>query len=96
MSTPAAAAYAAAQQPAPTHTPLGQRELTHADRCDQCGAAAYARVESYETTLQLMFCGHHFTALEKYFPADLYEILDERKHLRAAVKAQANYANGVG
>ena len=32
-------------------------ELTAADRCDECGAQAYIRVEL--ATGELLFCGHH-------------------------------------
>jgi hypothetical protein len=92
MSTPAAEAYTKAQQPVWTPPAQIGRVLTHADRCDQCGAAAYVRTEAYETTFSLLWCAHHFTEHEGngHFPATLYEILDERPHLKAAVHAQAN------
>lgn len=32
-------------------------QLTAADRCDECGAQAYIRVEL--STGELLFCGHH-------------------------------------
>jgi hypothetical protein len=32
-------------------------ELTAADRCDECGAQAYIRVEL--ASGELLFCGHH-------------------------------------
>ena len=93
MSTPAAEAYAKAQE-VPVWTPPAQigRVLTHLDRCDQCGAAAYVRTESYYTTFQLLWCAHHFTEHERngHFTEATHSILDERSFLRAAVKAQAN------
>lgn len=99
MTTPAAEAYQQkAQQsyPAPTHTGLGLRELDHSDRCDVCGAQAWVRTESNYSTLQLTWCAHHYNEVEQHFSEATHTITDERNHLRAAVKAQANYANGVG
>jgi len=96
MSTPAAEAFRKTRQQyvPPTHTALGLRELNHADRCDQCGAQAYARTEALDTTLPLLWCAHHFTENEHHFPTTTHAILDERPHLLAAVKAQASYADG--
>lgn len=37
--------------------PEATTELTAADRCDECGAQAYIRVEL--ATGELLFCGHH-------------------------------------
>ena len=37
--------------------PQEQTELTAADRCDECGAQAYIRVEL--AAGELLFCGHH-------------------------------------
>lgn len=90
MSTPTAETYAKLQTP-PTAPAIIGRELTHADRCDQCGAAAYVRTESYESTFQLMFCGHHYTEHEAngHFSPATHAILDERRFLKSAVKAQA-------
>lgn len=93
MTTPAAEAYNKYREPAPSPAPqIIGRTLTHADRCDQCGAAAYVRTESYITTHQLMWCAHHFTEHERngHFSEKTHEILDERPHLKAAVHAQAN------
>jgi len=91
MSTPAAEAYSQSlNKPlVPPSTQIG-RVLTHADRCDQCGAAAYVRAEAYYSTLALMFCGHHFTEHERngHFSAETHTILDERPYLIASVKAQ--------
>lgn len=53
--------------PAPIAEPrAAERELTHADRCDSCGARAFGIAEITRltavgaTTSELMFCGHHF------------------------------------
>jgi len=92
MSTAAAEAYNRFKAPQPVWAPPLQpaRELTHADRCDQCGAAAYVRAEAYYSTLALMFCGHHFTEHERngHFSPETHTILDERPYLIASVKAQ--------
>lgn len=90
MSTPAAEAYAKAQEPpAPAGRP-GERELNHSDRCDQCGSAAYVRTESLYSMLTLLFCGHHFSEHERHghFTPETHLILDERSFLTASVKAQ--------
>lgn len=39
-------------------TALATAPLTNADRCDRCGAQAYARVV-LATGGDLLFCGHH-------------------------------------
>lgn len=91
MSTPAAEAFAKTRKhyPAPTTTQLGTRELTHADRCDVCGHAAWVRTESNYSTLQLTWCAHHYGEVEHHFSAATHTITDERAFLRKAVKAQA-------
>ena len=86
MSTPAAQAYAQAQQTA--HTQLGLRTLD-GETCDRCGHAAYVRTESHYSTLHLTWCAHHYTEVEQHFSAATHEITDERPHLHWAVKAQA-------
>ena len=90
MTTPAAQAYANAlgRYPAPVTRQLG-RELSHTDRCDKCGHAAYVRTESHASTLQLMWCAHHFSEVEKHFPTSTHFVLDERPFLKRAVKAQS-------
>lgn len=40
-----------------TITVLERSQLTHADRCDRCGAQAFIR--AVFTTGELTFCGHH-------------------------------------
>lgn len=37
--------------------PAQTAELTASDRCDECGAQAYIRVEL--ASGELLFCGHH-------------------------------------
>lgn len=92
MTTPAAEAYAKAHQPypAPVTRNLGTQELTHADRCDtgSCGAQAWVRTESNHSTLQLLWCSHHYGAVEHLFNEETHTITDERPFLKAAVKAQ--------
>ena len=39
------------------------KNLTVNDRCDQCGGQAYVSVTGISG--DLMFCGHHFTKIEK-------------------------------
>jgi len=91
MTTPAAEAYRNAMNkplmPAPATGTT--QELTHADRCDSCGAQAWVRTEALYSTLQLMWCAHHFTELEHHFPDSTHNVLDERPFLQRAVKAQA-------
>lgn len=46
------------------NTALSQRALTALDRCDRCGAQAYVNVSVTDTSLDLMFCGHHWKKVE--------------------------------
>ena len=39
------------------------KSLNVNDRCDQCGGQAYVSVTGISG--ELMFCGHHFTKIEK-------------------------------
>ena len=39
------------------------KNLNVSDRCDQCGGQAYVSVTGISG--ELMFCGHHFTKIEK-------------------------------
>lgn len=92
MTTPAAEAYAKAMNaPLPTIQANGQtgQTLTHADRCDVCGHAAWVRTESNYSTLQLTWCAHHYAEVEHHFNAATHIITDERPFLHRAVKAQA-------
>ena len=36
-----------------------EEPLTARDRCDRCSAAAKVRVFMKDSTLELLFCGHH-------------------------------------
>lgn len=89
MSTPAAEAYAKTQQPFPVPIVMLDQTLTHADRCDVCGAQAWVRTESHYSTLQLTWCGHHYAEVEQHFNNHTHVVTDERRFLVAAVKAQA-------
>lgn len=44
-----------------TMTTTENLDLTAADRCDRCGAAALVRV-TLSSGGELLFCGHHATA----------------------------------
>ncbi|MBC6447667.1 MULTISPECIES: DUF7455 domain-containing protein [Actinokineospora] len=46
-----------------TTTTLTRPELTAADRCDRCGAAAQVRAV-FPSGGELLFCGHHARAHE--------------------------------
>ncbi|GAA2967648.1 MULTISPECIES: DUF7455 domain-containing protein [Actinokineospora] len=46
-----------------TTTTLTRQELTAADRCDRCGAAAQVRAV-LPSGGELLFCGHHARAHE--------------------------------
>lgn len=45
----------------PTTTAEPLAKLTAHDRCDRCGARAQTRVR-LRSTLELLFCTHHYTA----------------------------------
>lgn len=91
MTTPAAEAFARTRKhyPTPITTQLGTQTLTHADRCDVCGHQAWVRTESNYSTLQLLWCGHHYAEVEHHFSHATHVITDERAFLQRAVKAQA-------
>jgi hypothetical protein len=96
VSTPAAEAYQQMNAPLGTPQVMIDPQLDHSHRCDKCGAQAWVRSESRYSTLQLTWCAHHYAEVEPHFSDETHVILDERRFLNAAVKAQANYANGVG
>lgn len=58
------------------------------DRCDGCGSQAYVRVTN--KNMELDFCGHHFTKLEKSLDSQGWVInMDTRELLtRRAEKAE--------
>lgn len=63
--------------------------LTGADRCDRCGAQAYAAAMFHGRPLtRLNFCAHHFTRWEARIRDVAVAVLDLRYRLRAAVDAQ--------
>jgi hypothetical protein len=61
------------------------KNLTAYDRCDQCDSQAYVSVTGISG--DLLFCGHHFTKIEKNavayekLKAFAYVINDERNKL---------------
>jgi len=61
------------------------RNLTVYDRCDQCDSQAYVSVTGISG--ELLFCGHHFTKIERNAAANeklrafAYVINDEREKL---------------
>jgi hypothetical protein len=56
--------------------------LTHDDRCDRCGAQAFVRATILTADgLGLLFCGHHFRALELSLVAAGAVIHDERHRI---------------
>ncbi|OFT43221.1 hypothetical protein HMPREF3160_03560 [Arthrobacter sp. HMSC06H05] len=56
------------------------RELTTADRCDNCGAQAYIRA-TLASGGQLLFCAHHARAVEESLRPQTSEWLDESDQL---------------
>lgn len=52
------------------------RRLKPSDRCDGCGAQAYAAAELYG--VDLLFCAHHFARHELPIRRQAEEVLDER------------------
>ena len=70
--------------------------LTHADRCDRCGARAYVLAVIGAELAQLLFCAHHFRRWEGPIRDAAVQIIDERFQLDEGVQAQkrAEYPNG--
>jgi len=66
------------------------RQLTTTDRCDRCGAQAYAKTRSTEGR-ELLWCGHHFTFHEAAL-ADKAHVVeaDEREFINAMPVPSAN------
>lgn len=63
-------------------------ELSRLDRCDRCGAQAFARATLPGADgAALFFCGHHFRAHEDALVAAGADILDERHRLDERVSA---------
>lgn len=60
------------EHPPPAEAPV----LRIADRCDRCGAQAFALAEVNGT--ELLFCGHHFAEHEDRLRAVAGRVVDER------------------
>lgn len=76
------------EKPAPTE-PRRRWALRIADRCDRCGAQAFARarvvveVGGERGPVDLNFCGHHFAKHEDALRAVAVEVIDERERINA-------------
>lgn len=62
--------------------------LTHADRCDACGAQAFIWVNMPNSNSGLLYCSHHFNRFEDGLRKVAIEIYDERYKIN--VKASAS------
>lgn len=58
-------------------------DLTAHNRCDRCGAQAYAVAGKSEVGT-LMFCGHHFAEVENTLREQGWDVLDQRSRLTAS------------
>lgn len=67
-----------AATPAPAEPQMRWR-LRVADRCDRCGAQAFAL--AVVNGVDLMFCGHHFARHEDALRAVASEVVDERARI---------------
>lgn len=66
------------------------RQLTIADRCDQCGAQAYVKTRSSEGRA-LLWCGHHFHFHEPALKVSKQTVVaDEREFINALPSPSAN------
>lgn len=61
-------------------------ELTRQDRCDRCGAQAFARATLPGEGGVLLFCGHHFRNHESALVDAGAQIHDERHRLDEEVR----------
>ncbi len=66
-----------------TVTPVAPATLTHADRCDRCGAQARVRVQL--ASGELLFCAHHGKAYEPTLKASAAAWIDETHVLDAEI-----------
>ena len=57
-----------------TQTLLAPADLTHADRCDRCGAQAFYR--AVLSTGELLFCAHHGRAYGERLAEVAVEVQD--------------------
>lgn len=73
----------------PPGSPLPPRQLKTSDRCDRCGAEAFARADVNLT--YLYFCGHHFAQYEDALWDVATAILDERVYINAKPSVSASH-----
>ena len=66
-----------------TVTPTAPTTLTHADRCDRCGAQARVRVVL--ASGDLIFCAHHAKAYEDKLRDTAVAWVDETEHIDTAI-----------
>lgn len=64
-----------------------ERLLTAHDRCDRCGAQAYA--VALKDNLDLLFCNHHFTKHQDVLEEQGFVIIDQTYRLHQSVSATA-------
>ena len=62
-----------------TQTLLASADLTHADRCDRCGAQAFYR--AVLANGDLLFCAHHGRAHSARLAEVAQELQDGTAHL---------------
>ena len=62
--------------------------LKQSDRCDSCGAQAYAAAWFGGSPGPLLFCGHHFTRWEARIREDAVQVRDERHRLAEEERAR--------
>lgn len=56
------------------------RQLQLVDRCDRCGAQAFARAVKMidDKELELLFCGHEFNEVQPHLIAEGFLLQDDR------------------
>lgn len=68
-----------------TETVVGTQlpfSVTIADRCDRCGAQAYARAQFRDTKAELLFCAHHYAKYADALARQALAVQDLRYLLR--------------
>lgn len=56
--------------------------LNITDRCERCGARAFAAVRLHQENTPMFFCSHHYTEVEpKIIALHPYSVRDERNLL---------------
>lgn len=67
---------------------MGDRLLTHADRCDGCGARAYARAvfphDPFDPDYVLLFCRHHWVEYGDRVRLVAIDVVDETEYVLEA------------